>query len=400
MKLENRGSLKRFSMLLLILVSTAAMTGAVLAIQKAQEGKWLLTGICGLIFCIFLGLHLEWERMEHGPCHERSNNFVRIGTTYAMGCLIIACTSFLPDYARPVMLMPVLMTMVSDSFTGLIAGCYGSLLLTVTGTGSVCLLAYYLLLCAGGCVIIRYLKSRRHLWWCGFMIITVTFCLAALFSTMETQEFSWRQAIYGLLNGGITALAVPFIFRMRMEKIENSRDLFLDRILEEGYELSKTMEQFSAADYAHGRKVSKIAGECAKAIGADQHLAAAAGLYYRVGRLEGEPFVENGIDVALKHRFPPELVRILSEYNGEKYLPSTVESALVHIVDHVVAKFDVLDSNTLSSSWNQDIVVYQTLNENSAKGLYDKSGLSMNLYLLIRDFLIKEAQLYDSNHGK
>lgn len=400
MKLEDRWSFKRFYILLLILGSTVIMTVSVLVIQRAEEGKWLLACISGLIFCILLSLHLEWERMERGPCHERSNNFVRIGTTYAMGCLITVLVTFQAEYARPVMLVPMLMTMVSNPFTGLIAGCYSALLLAVTGTGSIYLLAYYLLLCIGGCVIVGYLKSRRQLWWCGFMIITVTFCLAAIFSTMESQALSWNQVFYGVLNGIITALTVPFIFRVWNHKIENSRDLFLNKILEEEYELSRTMEEFSAADYAHARKVSKIARACAKAIGADQNLAAAAGLYYRVGRLEGEPFVENGIDVALKHHFPPELVRILGEYNGEKYLPSTVESALVHIVDHVVAKFEVLDSNTLSSNWNHDIVVYQTLNENSAKGLYDKSGLSMNLYLLIRDFLIKEAQLYDSGHGK
>ena len=90
---------------------------------------------------------------------------------------------------------------------------------------------------------------------------------------------------------------------------------------------------------------------------------------------------------------PKEIIEILKEYNGEKELPSTIESAIIHIVDSVVAKFDVLDKGTLSSAWNQDIIVYQTLNENSAAGLYDKSGLGMNMYLKIRDYLIKEAKL-------
>ena len=71
-----------------------------------------------------------------------------------------------------------------------------------------------------------------------------------------------------------------------------------------------------------------------------------------------------------------------------------MESAIVHVVDSVVAKFDVLDKATLSSSWNQDILVYQTLNENSVSGMYDKSGFSMNMFLQIRDYLIKEAKLF------
>lgn len=98
--------------------------------------------------------------------------------------------------------------------------------------------------------------------------------------------------------------------------------------------------------------------------------------------------------LARSNHLPREIVGILREYNGEQQLPSTLESAIVHIVDSVVAKFDVLDRATLSSSWNQDMLVYQTLNENSASGLYDQSGFSMNMFLKIRDYLIKEAELF------
>ena len=146
-------------------------------------------------------------------------------------------------------------------------------------------------------------------------------------------------------------------------------------------------------DYEHARKVSEIAGNCAKLVGADPEVAAAGGFYYRLGRMVGVPYVENGVALAKSNNLPREVVGILREYNGEQKLPSTLESAIVHIVDSVVAKFDVLDKTTLSSSWNQDILVYQTLNENSASGLYDKSGFSMNMFLKIRDYLIKEAAL-------
>ncbi len=103
--------------------------------------------------------------------------------------------------------------------------------------------------------------------------------------------------------------------------------------------------------------------------------------------------MENGVALARLNYLPREVIEILKEYNGEKKKPSTVESAIVHLVDSVVAKFDVLDKSTLSSTWNQDIIVYQTLNENSSAGLYDQSGLGMNMYLQIRDYLIKEAKL-------
>lgn len=74
------------------------------------------------------------------------------------------------------------------------------------------------------------------------------------------------------------------------------------------------------------------------------------------------------------------------------------ESAIVHMVDKVVTKLDLLDKETFSTTWNQDMVIYQTLNENSATGIYDESGLSMNQFLTIRDFLVKGDHLFDSDN--
>ena len=84
---------------------------------------------------------------------------------------------------------------------------------------------------------------------------------------------------------------------------------------------------------------------------------------------------------------------ILAEYNGEKQLPGSIESAIVQIADMIVTKFDLLDKDTFSSTWNRDIVIYQSMNEKSAEGLYDNSGLSMNQFLTIRELLVKEEML-------
>ena len=56
-------------------------------------------------------------------------------------------------------------------------------------------------------------------------------------------------------------------------------------------------------------------------------------------------------------------------------------------------KLEVLDEDTVGSNWNQDMVIYQTLNEYSAAGLYDHSGLSMNMFLKIREYLVNEEAL-------
>jgi len=115
-----------------------------------------------------------------------------------------------------------------------------------------------------------------------------------------------------------------------------------------------------------------------------------------LGILEGEPFIENSIRLAEENCFPKPVIQILAEYNGEQKLPSSKESAIVHMVDACLKKIEMLSGNNLSTAWNQDMVIYQTLNEISATGIYDESGLSMNQFLKIRELLVREEIGYDN----
>jgi hypothetical protein len=155
----------------------------------------------------------------------------------------------------------------------------------------------------------------------------------------------------------------------------------------------RELKNYSQAEYKHARKVSDIAYKYALKLGYKADLAAVAGLYYRLGHLEGEPFVENGVRLAEKHCFPKELIRILQEYSGEQELPSTPESALVHMIDGILLKIELLDKQVGTSQWNREVLIYQTLNEYSTAGLYDVSGLSINAFIKIRELLAKEELL-------
>ena len=81
-------------------------------------------------------------------------------------------------------------------------------------------------------------------------------------------------------------------------------------------------------------------------VGIKRESLSGAGFYYRIGRMEGEPYTENGVLLAQNACFPEELIQILREYNGELMAISTKESAIVHMVDKVVTKLDLLDKET------------------------------------------------------
>ena len=112
-----------------------------------------------------------------------------------------------------------------------------------------------------------------------------------------------------------------------------------------------------------------------------------------MGRWIGEPYIKNAIKKAESLCFPADLVSILSEYYGEEHLPSSPESALIHMVDAVVIRLEAMEKDVGQSVWNRDIVIYQAVNDFSSSGIYDHSGMSMNQFLKIREFLAKEELL-------
>ena len=119
----------------------------------------------------------------------------------------------------------------------------------------------------------------------------------------------------------------------------------------------------------------------------------AAGLYYRMGRWIGEAYIENAVQKAKTLCFPEPLIVILSEYYGQEHRPSTPESALVHMVDALLIKLEAIELDVNRSQWNREMFIYQTLNEFSSSGIYDESGMSMNRFLSVREFLAKKGVL-------
>lgn len=337
---------------------------------------------------------MELCRIKEDWFYEKAAGYRGIALCYALSCMAAVLFQFLPEYARPVLLFAVGMTMVSSSFFGITAGIFHVAVFTLCGQENVFVLLCDILLLICGCMAVSFLEKSENLRWKMGFLFLYTFCSILIFSYLQTGQLELDVLSYGVCNGILSAAAAVVMCRKYSEWMKHFRKQEMQKILREDFGLVQDVKNFSKSDYNHAQKVSKLAGNCARLIGADPYIAAAGGFYYRLGRMEGEPYVENGVALAKSNYLPKEIVEILKEYNGEQKLPSTVESAVVHIVDSLVAKFDVLNKTTLSSSWNQDILVYQTLNENSAAGLYDKSGFSMNMFLKIRDYLIKEAKSF------
>lgn len=387
---------KRRKNIMLSCMAAAGILESILAgiVSKQEVDRIVVLGFFGVLYSVIFLAGMELYREQKDWFYEQASDYKNIAAWHVGACAASVLFLYLPEYARPVLLFSMGMDILAGPFFGLVEGTFHVAIFAICGQENLYLLLCGVFLLIGGCLAMSFLDGVEHKRWEIIFLFLYTFASVLIFSFLQTGQLDIYVLLYGGCNGAVSALVSCFLYRKMHTYLHVSRKQEMEKVLRADFGLVQEVRNYSKADYNHARKVAEIAKNCARLVGADPEVAAAGGFYYRIGRMTGEPYVENGVALAKSNHLPKEIIGILREYNGEQKLPSTLESAIVHVVDSVVAKFDVLDKDTLSSSWNQDILVYQTLNENSASGLYDKSGFSMNMFLQIRDYLIKEAKLF------
>ncbi len=381
---------------MLFFMAACGVSEGVLAgfLSKQETDVLLCLAFLGILYYAALLTGMELCRRQREWFYEKAGNYRQLALWHGLSCGAAVGMAFLPGFARPLLFVSMGMSMVSNSFFGLMFGMYHGMVYVLCGQGSLYLFLCEILLAAGGCLAAYFLESRESLPWKAVFLFLYVFADVLIFSYLAFGVLEWDVLALGAGNGLASSMAGVLLYPGLLARLQAAPQKRLEKILQENFGLVQDVRSFSKADYEHAKRVSALAGACANLVGADADVASAGGFYYRLGRMLGEPYVENGVALAKSSHFPRSVVGILSEYYGEEKLPSTVESAIVHIVDSLVARFELLEAKTASSSWNQDILVYQTLNEHSASGLYDASGFSMNMFLKVRDYLIKEAKLF------
>ena len=220
------------------------------------------------------------------------------------------------------------------------------------------------------------------------ILLGITTCFNMLFYFYNANHFVSKENLIISVMFGIGFLMFGlFIYPLFIQFFKREKNALFRAILSNSAMFRQEIKNFSESEYAHALRVSELSASAAGAISCDTRLARAGGLYYRLGKIYDKDN-SRAIKIMEDNCFPREVIDIVYEYNGIMRRPTTRESAIIHMVDNVITRIELMNDGSMKSSWNQDMVIYQILNELSQKGIYDNSGLSMNQYLKVRDFLV------------
>ena len=389
---ENAFSAKRVGKLALLFFCSILFPAACGILHDVRIDHLIVWSFISLICFVCFALYAERQRLQGEMSRGISNDYSLLTFIYLV-CLLGACIgSLLPAFAAPVMAISVLCNGAFQTKMGSALAVYFCLLCALFSEGGEYEVTAYVMLALIGLFLTELFMEQGLRLWTGILVVCLSIVIPVCGNYLTDHVLAIRTVGFSFAGSMLTLSVLTLVPKLRSRE-HVAEEVSLDTIMDDHYHLRREIERYSTVDYNHALRTSRVAAKLAAGVGADEKLARAGGFYYRIGKLEGEPFVENGVRIAQDNCFSKRLVAILEEYNGQKRLPGSIESAIVQISDMIVTKFDLLDKDTFSSSWNRDIVIYQSMNEKSAEGLYDNSGLTMNQFLTIRELLIKEEML-------
>ncbi|MBR2046286.1 MAG: hypothetical protein IJ958_09160 [Agathobacter sp.] len=390
---EEKISIYRIIPILGIIVTAIVSAGILCIVNKLEIDQifCILFVIAGFVPIIVF--ELIYERNRKMIAQNSQTTYGRVSIGFFVCCIVMIAISFMPEFLRPVLLFPLIISAFGNETLGLMIGMFANVLLALTTGGSFHELLCYTILMIIGVMLLKALDEKTYRLYIGMIFMFASILFPNVFYFLTYEELLIKNLFISIVNGLIISVFVSIFYPSAKKVTEEEVYYQYEHLLDDNYIQIREVRAYSLSEYMHARKVSKIAKKYALNLGFDANLCEAAGFYYRIGRWVGNSVVENGVQKAKELCFPDQLIQILSEYYGEVNKPSTPESALVHIIDALLIKLELLEKEVGTSQWNREVLIYQTLNEFSTAGLYDQSGLSINAFIKIREWLAKEELL-------
>lgn len=390
---EERLHPRRVVMAVLFAVITVVSVAADAWIGKLATGGMICEMLLIIPMCLIFIIYMIHERKTKRLWYE-DTDYVSLIVLYAIVCLILfLCRMMIPVWLTPVMIVAFILSPFKDRALSMTA----SLIAVVTyafAAGAdgkeMCLFICEVITAVMlSDIIVKSKRAARVS--LLILVVAVQMVLPLSVRYFDKLTVTEDELLYTVALAVVTGLFAILFMPLINDRVGREKAYHYQTILDNDYPLTDDIKRFSPDEYERARRLSILSLKAAQAIGADAYLAAAGGLYYRVGLIRGSKEIDCAMDIAAENGFPEKLTAILYEYQGIIRHPTSKESAIVHMCDAVMRRIDAIakHGNQMDSGWNKQMLIYQALNELSSQGIYDESTITINQFLKIRDVLVR-----------
>ena len=385
-------SAKRIKYCAFIAIVTVLVTGLA-ALFKADVRTAVCLIALDLVFAVTGILGLFSTRLR-GGFYYRGTSYAKFTAAYLVSLLLAVLFLLLPPFTKPVILIFFVLSVFSSDRIAFALSIYFCIFICILDGADF----YELCCCLSQLALFFFLfdiiKEKKYSFFMSTMLFCICFCISCIFYFISRGTIGLYTLFFAGVDSLVTVLAQMLFYRPLKSAVSKEENTAFDDILKDDYCLVKELRKQDEAEYNRQSYAMELAGRCALAVKADESLAKAGAFYYRLGLKKNGNFVENSLKIATDHCFPEKVIKLLGEYYGQEEKISTVESAIVHMVDFSIEKRNQLLSQGKMDQIGYSMLIHQTLNELSGKGYYDSCNLSNNRFLTIRDIIASEEVKY------
>lgn len=329
--------------------------------------------------------------------YENHGKYGKFIFFYLTGLVLSLLFPLLPVAGWPFLVIFVILSLFSNSISGLIAG-------------SVCLMLSIMLQNGGsyrefflyfftGLVGIMVFSGLNDAYKVGVPIFISLLCLTVGLSAnlimFEKERFSISQLVIVAIN-----LMVNFILLLIILKIfshvviHKDRDQYMD-LNDPECPLLVQLKELSKKEYYHAVHTAYLGDRIAKRLGLDERVVKACGYYHRIGLLKGENSWENIESICAEYRIPEETRKILKEYVTPNRERISKETTVILFVDSIVSAICGLFEQNPKAELDYEKIINTIFQEKIRSGELSKSDISIAQFKEMKKIFSEEKLYYD-----
>jgi putative nucleotidyltransferase with HDIG domain len=298
-----------------------------------------------LLFVVAFAMYLRFEQ----PQMYRDNGLLLLCALLASATLglaaLVSRVFHLPEYAVPVMLAPLILSILFDKRLALVY----SLLLVVAVSAVAEYRPAFVPVAAVGSIVavysVRRLRHRRHFYAALFsMAIAVALAVAAIgFGQQAPMRTVLRDVLAGVAGSAMSAFLAMILLPVVEAAFRVPSDITLLELSDLNRPLLRRLMMEAPGTYHHSLLVGSMAEAAAEAIGANSLRARVCAYHHDIGKLtKPEYYTENesgavsrharlapsmsalvikshvteGLELAQKEKLPPAVASVIPEHHG------------------------------------------------------------------------------------
>lgn len=389
----------KIASIIYILVITKVVTGYSSNILLPDLFENERTTVDGFLFVslLFIGIVL----------YLKEKNIIKFMFVYHFIMIFTVLTVLIPFDKRPIILVPMLLSMVYDrtvGFAAVVSICsYNVFTLSDRPDniiyGPEFMMMIVMLIVSGVAVFVVERKKKIYFEVAFYPVVYVMSLVMYWIFGSYCKDYPGCEIYYessfkfyaskGVLISLIVFTVVRVAFFLYETKFFAKRKLL--EISSGEYSLIKGMKSNSVSLYNHSVEVAELSAMAAKAINADEDIAFAGGLYHDIGKMAGTNYVHEGIKIAGRYKLPSEIKNIIIEHNVKNRLPKSKEAAIVMLADTAVSAVEYLRSN--KKNVDEVTVFENSLMTRLKNGALNDSKMTISDFNTVKDIFMQHKVL-------